>query len=101
MCARVLFMSKIFSYEIARRRRFVKNEIFFSACSLFQESRFSPNLKYFFFKRRFSHSFYSLLRNRCIFSGHSSSFNSRLKMSRTTFSRKLSFGLLPGFYRSV
>jgi ribosomal protein S14 len=98
---RTPILSKTFFLEKSQRKSFAKNEIFFSICSPFQESRFSPNLNYYFFKRRLNYVFFTKLKNRCIFSGHRSSFNSRLKMSRITFSRKLGFGLMPGFYRSV
>jgi len=87
--------------EIFRRKKFQQNEIFFKTCSILKQSKYSSNLDYFLFKRRFSNIFFTNLKNRCIYSGLTRSVNVKLKMARFNFSSKVNSGFIPGFYRSI
>lgn len=96
------FKNPILFSDKRRRKIFATTEIFFDSCSILDQAKFSTNLSYFFFKRRtYSSNFFTILKNRCLFSGYSRSVNSKLKLSRISLSRKLLNGTLPGFYRSI
>lgn len=64
------------------RHAFSNNEIFFHNCQILSQSKFSNNLDYYFFKRRVSVGFFSVIKNRCLLSGYSRSVISRVKVSR-------------------
>ena len=97
----MIFKQIPFFYDKKRRTKFFSNEIFFFTCSILRQSRFTSNFKYFLFKRRMTHTFLSTIRNRCVLTGYSKSVNSRLKISRRAFLRKVNFSMLPGIYRSL
>ena len=92
---------KNFFFDNKKRNLFHKHEIFFYTCALYDQTQYSNNLSYFFFKRRFSFFFLSKIRNRCLISGYNRAVMSKLKLSRRIFSHKILEGTMPGFYRSV
>jgi len=84
-----------------KRKLFSNNEIFFDTCSIIDQSNFSNNLSYVFFKRRLSCNFFTKIKNRCVYSGYTKSVNSKLKISRHVLSSKILNGSVSGFYRSI
>ena len=87
--------------DIQKRQHFKNNEIFFECCSILDQSQFSNELTYFFFKRRNRFSFTTKFRNRCIYSGYQRSVSSYFKTSRHVFSNKILTNSMTGFYRAI
>jgi len=86
---------------LKKRKQFMGNEIFFNACSILTQTRYSNFLNYFIYKRRLTMSFHSILRNRCVNSGLARSVNSKFKLSRFMLTKGIDFGKVSGFHRSV
>jgi len=96
-----LFKSKTLLSDAKNRSSFRFFEIFsFTGC-IFEQLKFSNNLKYFLFKRRKSLKFSVTLKNRCLFTGNSRMVFSKYKMSRHTLFKKIKQSDIIGFYKSV
>ena len=76
-----------------------KKQIFFFTCALLAQSRFSPNLNYFFFKRP---NFYlSEVRNSCYITKKRRSIIGKTNLSRLGFNQAQNSGFLVGYYKSI
>jgi len=83
------------------RLAFLNTEIFFDCCLLLEQSKFSTNLNYFYFKSRQQFIFNNKIKNSCIMSGYKRSVFSRFKLSRQTLSHKILTGSMIGFYKAA
>jgi ribosomal protein S14 len=83
------------------RSHFQKNEIFHVCCSILEQSHFSNQLYYYYFKRQNQAFFLSNTRNKCIISGYQKSVFLKFKLGRHSLSNKILSGYMPGFYRAV
>lgn len=90
---------RFYTFQKKLRNTFSENEIFFETFSLLSQTNYSPKLKYFNYKRRLNNQFYTMIKNRCLFTKNSRTVFSKLKIAKTSFSQDIS--KLPGFYRSV
>jgi len=86
-------------YERDKRKNLRKNEIFFNTYKILYQCNFSSNLHFFNFKRNHNASYFSNLRNFCVFSLKRRSIISKLKTSRLAFNRKQNEGFFCGLYK--
>lgn len=83
------------------RNDFTKKEIFFFTFFLFKQCNFTPDLRYYFFKKRLYATFSTKFRNFCLLTNKHRSIVSKIRLSRLAFQRKQNFGLFSGVFRSV
>jgi ribosomal protein S14 len=91
------------SDDLNQRNRliFLNSEIFFDCCLLLDQSKFSNNLNYLFFKGRQTFIYNTKIKNSCVFSGYKRSVFSRFKLSKQKFSHKILTGSMIGFYKAT